>query len=514
MTSTEHVRIFDTTLRDGEQAAGGALTIDEKLDLGQQLARLGVDVIEAGFPHTSPGDFEAVQLLAQEIQDCQIAALSGIRLAQIDTTGAALKNAVNPLLHTVISTSDIHLQRQLKVDRDGAIKMAVAAVKRAKEYCSEVEFSAMDATRSDPDYVCQMFAAAIEAGATVINVPDTLGYCQPGEFGSLVKYVNNHTPGIESVIVSIHCHDDLGMAVASSLSGILAGARQVECTINGVGERAGNAALEEIVMALNTRRDFYNLTTRIDTTQLYRTSRMVSNYMAMPVQPNKAIVGANAFSHASGLHQDGMLKDRTTYEIMTPQSVGVDTSRIVLGKTSGRHAVRARIQELGYKLSDEEFKQVFASFKALADKKRQIFDKDLEVIIIDETRPAPEIYALEHVQVSCGNHTLPTATVRLRFPDGQIVADADLGTGPVDAVYRTINRIVHIPNDLIEFSVEAVTEGIDAVGEVTIRIQSDGQIFTGRGANTDIIVAAAKAYMNALNKLVDSMNDKEEIIRL
>jgi 2-isopropylmalate synthase len=514
MTPIEHVRIFDTTLRDGEQAAGGALTIDEKLDLGLQLARLGVDVIEAGFPHTSAGDFEAVQLLAREIQNCQIAALSGIRLAQIDTTGAALKNAANPLLHTVISTSDIHLQRQLKVDRDGAIKMAVAAVKRAKDYCSDVEFSAMDATRSDPDYVCQMFAAAIDAGATVINVPDTLGYCQPGEFGSLVKYVMTHTPGIESAIVSIHCHDDLGMAVASSLSGILAGARQVECTINGVGERAGNAALEEIVMALNTRRDFYKLTTGIDTTQLYRTSRMVSNYMAMPVQPNKAIVGANAFSHASGLHQDGMLKDRTTYEIMTPQSVGVDTSRIVLGKTSGRHAVRARIQELGYKLSDEEFKQVFASFKTLADKKRQIFDKDLEVIIIDETRPAPEIYALEHVQVSCGNHNLPTATVRLRFPDGQIVADADLGTGPVDAVYRTINRIVHIPNDLIEFSVEAVTEGIDAVGEVTIRIQTDGQIYTGRGANTDIIVAAAKAYMNALNKLVDAMHNNEEKIRL
>lgn len=514
MTSMEHVRIFDTTLRDGEQAAGGALTIEEKLDLGQQLARLGVDVIEAGFPHTSPGDFEAVQLLAQEIRDCQIAALSGIKLVQIDTTGTALKNAANPLLHTVISTSDIHLQRQLKVDRDGAIEMAVAAVQRAKEYCSEVEFSAMDATRSDPDYVCQMFAAAIDAGATVINIPDTLGYCQPGEFGSLVKYIMTHTPSIKSVIVSIHCHDDLGMAVASSLSGILAGARQVECTVNGVGERAGNAALEEIVMALNTRRDFYNLTTRIDTTQLYRTSRMVSNYMAMPVQPNKAIVGANAFTHASGLHQDGMLKDRTTYEIMTPQSVGVDTSRIVLGKTSGRHAVRARIQELGYRLSDEEFKQVFTSFKALADKKRQIFDKDLEVIIIDETRPTPEIYALEHVQVSCGNHNLPTATVRLRFPDGQIVADADLGTGPVDAVYRTINRIIHVPNDLIEFSVKAVTEGIDAVGEVTIRIQSNTQIYTGRGANTDIIVAAAKAYMNALNKLVDAKNKREETIRL
>ncbi len=504
----EHVRIFDTTLRDGEQAAGGALTIEEKLELGKQLARLGVDVIEAGFPHTSPGDFQAVQRLAREIRSCQIAALSGIKLEQIDTTGTALKEAEVPLLNTVISTSDIHLQRQLKVNREGAIAMAVAAVKRAKEYCSEVEFSAMDATRSDRDYVCQMFEAAIGAGATVINIPDTLGYCQPGEFGSLVQYVMKHTLNIEHVVVSIHCHDDLGMAVASSLSGILAGARQVECTINGVGERAGNAALEEIVMALHTRRDFYNLETGIDTMQLYRTSRMVSNYMAMPVQPNKAIVGANAFAHASGLHQDGMLKDRSTYEIMTPQSVGVDTSRIVLGKTSGRHAVRARIQELGYRLNEGEFQQVFTSFKTLADKKRQIFDKDLEVIIIDETRPTPEIYILEHVQVSCGNHTVPTATVRLRSPDGRILADADLGTGPVDAVYRTINRIIHVPNDLIEFSVKSVTEGIDAVGEVTIRIQSDGQIFTGRGANTDIIVAATKAYMNALNKLVDARDRK------
>jgi 2-isopropylmalate synthase len=511
----ERVRIFDTTLRDGEQAAGGALTIEEKLELGKQLARLGVDVIEAGFPHTSPGDFAAVQLLAREIRGCQIAALSGIRLEQIDSTGAALKDAENPLLHTVISTSDIHLQRQLRVSREEAIEMAVAAVKRAREYCSEVEFSAMDATRSDPDYVCQMFAAAIEAGATVINVPDTLGYCQPGEFGSLVEYVMGHTPGIEEVTVSIHCHDDLGMAVASSLSGILAGARQVECTINGVGERAGNAALEEIVMALRTRQDFYNLETGIDAAQLYRTSRMVSNYMAMPVQPNKAVVGANAFAHASGLHQDGMLKDRITYEIMTPQSVGVDRSRIVLGKTSGRHAVRARIQELGYRMSEGEFEQVFASFKDLADKKREVFDEDLEVIIVDETRPAPEIYVLEQVQVSCGDRSVPTATVRLRTPDGQILADADLGTGPVDAVYRAINRIIRVPNDLIEFAVKAVTEGIDAVGEVTIRIQSDGQIYTGRGASTDIIVAAAKAYMNALNKLMDArQRESEEAVRL
>jgi len=453
---------------------------------------------------TSPGDFAAVELLCREIKDCQIAALSGIKLDQIDTTWEALKAAEAPLLHTVISTSDIHLRRQLRVTREGALEMAVAAVKRARKYCPEVEFSAMDATRSDPDYVCQVFAAAIEAGATVINVADTLGYEQPGEFGSLVRYVMEHTPGVEKVIVSVHCHDDLGMAVANSLSGILNGARQVECTINGVGERAGNASLEEIVMALKTRRDFYNLETRIDTTQLYRTSRMVSNYMAMPVPPNKAIVGANAFRHASGLHQDGMLKDRTTYEIMTPQSVGVDRTHIVLGKTSGRHAFRARLRDLGYELPEEAFERLFARFKELADKKKQVFDRDIEVLVTDETRPAPEIYRLEHVQVSCGDHSVPTATVRLRDPEGKLLSDAALGTGPVDAMYQAINRIVRVPNTLIEFSIQAVTEGIDAVGEVTIRIQADGQVFTGRGASTDIIVASAKAYMNALNKLLDA----------
>lgn len=505
----EKVRIFDSTLRDGEQAAGGALTIEEKLDIARQLERLRVDIIEAGFPMTSRGDFAAVELLCREIKDCQIAALSGIKLNQIDTTWEALKEAEAPLLHTVISTSDIHLRRQLRVTREEALEMAVAAVKRARRYCPEVEFSAMDATRSDPDYVCQMFAAAIEAGATVINVADTLGYEQPGEFGSLVRYVMEHTPGVEKVIVSVHCHDDLGMAVANSLSGIINGARQVECTINGVGERAGNASLEEIVMALRTRRDFYNLETRIDTTRLYRTSRMVSNYMAMPVPPNKAIVGTNAFRHASGLHQDGMLKDRTTYEIMTPESVGVGRSHIILGKTSGRHAFRARLEDLGYELSEETFERVFARFKELADKKKQVFDRDIEILVTEETRPAPEIYRLEQVQVSCGDHSLPTATVRLRDPEGKVLADAALGTGPVDAMYKAINRIIQVPNELIEFSIQAVTEGIDAVGEVTIRIRADGEVFTGRGASTDIIVASAKAYMNALNKLLDAKRSGE-----
>ena len=502
----DRMMIFDSTLRDGEQAAGGALTIEEKLEIARQLERLGVDIIEAGFPFTSPGDFAAVELIAREIRGCQIAALSGIKLEQLDTTWEALKDAEAPFLHTVISTSDIHLERQLRMSREEALETAVRAVKHARNMAPEVEFSAMDATRSDRDYVCQVFAAAIKAGATVINIADTLGYEQPGEFGALVRYIMEHTPGVEKVRVSVHCHDDLGMAVANSLSGILAGARQVECTINGVGERAGNAALEEIVMSLRTRRDFYHLTTRIDTSQLCRTSRMVANYMAMPVPPNKAVVGANAFRHASGLHQDGMLKDRVTYEIMTPQSVGQDQSHIILGKTSGRHAFRARLGELGFELTEEEFERAFAHFKELADKKKQVYDADIEVIVTDETRPAPEIYTLEHLQVSCGDHSIPTATVQLKDPEGNILGDAALGAGPVDAVCQAINRIIQVPNVLTEFSIKAVTEGIDAVGEVTIRIESDGQTFTGRGASTDIIVASAKAYMNALNKLLDAQS--------
>ena len=500
----EKVIIFDTTLRDGEQAAGGALTLEEKHEIGHQLQRLGVDIIEAGFPHTSPGDFAAVQLLARELRDCQVAALSGVRPEQIDSTWGALKEAAAPLLHVVLSTSDIHLKHQLHISRKDALNLAVEAVRYAKRYCDAVEFSAMDATRSDWDYVCQVLAATIKAGATVVNVPDTVGYIQPDEFGALVEYVRNNVPGIEKVTLSVHCHDDLGQAVANSLRAIQCGARQVECTINGVGERAGNAALEEIVMALRTRRDFYQVETGIKPNQLYRTSRLVSNYMGMEVPPNKAIVGANAFAHASGLHQDGMLKERTTYEIMTPQSIGVSGSKIVLGKTSGRHAFRKRLEELGYTLSDDDFGRAFTAFKELADKKKEISDRDVESLVAEEMRTISEAYHLDQVQVSCGDRSVPTASVRLITPDGQVIADAALGTGPVDAVYKAINRLVGVPNVLTEFSVKAVTEGIDAIGEVTIRIESEGKVHTGRGASTDIIVASAKAYMNALNRLIAS----------
>ncbi len=498
----ERVIIFDTTLRDGEQAAGGALTLEEKHEIGHQLQRLGVDIIEAGFPHTSPGDFAAVQLLARELRDCQIAGLSGIKEEQIDSTWNALKEAEAPLLHVVLSTSDIHLKHQLHISREEALELSVEAVRYAKRYCSAVEFSAMDATRSDWDYLCQVLAATIKVGATVVNIPDTVGYIQPDEFGDLIGYVRKNVPGIEKVTLSVHCHDDLGQAVANSLRAIQCGARQVECTINGVGERAGNAALEEIVMALKTRGDFFHLTTNVDTTQIYKTSRLVSNYMGMEVPPNKAIVGANAFAHASGLHQDGMLKERTTYEIMTPDSIGVGGSRIVLGKTSGRHALREKLQELGYELGSDDFTRAFAAFKELADKKKEVTERDLESMVAEELRTISETYHLQQVQVSCGDNSVPTATVKLVAPDGEVIADAALGAGPVDAVYKAINRLVQVPNTLTEFSVKSVTQGIDAIGEVTIRIESDGRTYIGRGASTDIIVASAKAYMNALNRLL------------
>ncbi len=504
----ERVIIFDTTLRDGEQAAGGALTLEEKHEIGHQLQRLGVDIIEAGFPHTSPGDFAAVQLLARELRECQIAGLSGIKHEQIDSTWNALKDAEAPLLHVVLSTSDIHLKYQLHISREEALELSVEAVRYAKHYCDAVEFSAMDATRSDWDYLCQVLAATIKVGATVVNVPDTVGYVQPDEFGALIEYIRNNVPGIEKVTLSVHCHDDLGQAVANSLRAIQCGARQVECTINGVGERAGNAALEEIVMALKTRSDFFNLATKVDTTQIYRTSRLVSNYMGMEVPPNKAIVGANAFAHASGLHQDGMLKERTTYEIMTPSSIGVGGSRIVLGKTSGRHALREKLQELGYELASDDFTRAFAAFKELADKKKEITERDLESLVAEELRTVSETYHLEQVQVSCGDNSVPTATVKLVAPDGQVLADAALGTGPVDAVYKAINRLVQVPNILTEFSVKSVTEGIDAIGEVTIKIESEGRTYIGRGASTDIMVASAKAYMNALNRLLAAKGEE------
>lgn len=498
----EKVIIFDTTLRDGEQSAGTSLNFKEKLDIARHLERLGVDVIEAGFPISSPGDFEAVQLVAREIKASTVCALTHANAEGVDRAWEAIKEAKKHRIHVFLSASDIHLFHQLKKSREEIWEISREMVKRAKKYVDDVEFSPMDASRTDPKYLYQILEAVIDAGATTVNIPDTVGYAIPEEFGTLIEGIFKNVPNIKKAVVSVHCHNDLGLAVANSLEAIRRGARQAECTINGIGERAGNAALEEIVMAIKTRKDFFNLETSIDTTQFYKTSRLVSELTGFVVQPNKAIIGANAFRHMSGIHQDGVIKRAITYEIMDPRSVGIPASSLVLGKLSGRHAFKERLAELGYILDEDALNRAFAAFKELADKKREVTDRDIESLIAEEMRTTAEVYHLDHVEVSCGDHSIPTATVRLIAPDGQTLADAALGTGPVDAVYQAINRIIRVSNTLTEYTVKSVTEGIDAIGEVLIRTESDGVTYTGRGADTDIIVASAKAYMNALNRLL------------
>jgi 2-isopropylmalate synthase len=498
----DKVIIFDTTLRDGEQAAGAAMSIQDKLEIAKQLEKLGVDVIEAGFPISSPGDFEAVQLISREIKKSSVCALAHANADAVDRAWEAVKKAKRPRIHIFLSASDIHLMYQLKKTRDEILEMSREMVARAKKYTDDVEFSPMDASRTEPAYIYRISEAVIKAGATMLNIPDTVGYATPKEFGDLIEGIFKNVPNIKKAAVSVHCHNDLGLAVANSLEAIQRGARQVECTVNGIGERAGNAAMEEIIMALKTRSDFFHLYTNIDSTQIYKTSRLVSELTGFAVQPNKAIVGANAFRHESGIHQDGMIKKAITYEIMDPKSVGVPASSLVLGKLSGRHAFKERLAELGYIMDEESLKHAFQAFKELADKKREVTDRDIESLVAEELRTVTEVYHLDHVEVSCGNHNIPTATVRLVAPDGKTVADAALGTGPVDAVYEAINRIVNVPNKLTEFTVKSVTEGIDAIGEVLIRIESNGVSYSGRGADTDIMVASAKAYMNALNRLL------------
>ena len=498
----DRVIIFDTTLRDGEQAAGGTLNVQEKLEIAKQLERLNVDVIEAGFPISSPGDFEAVRLIAKEVHTPIICALARAVPEDIDRAWEAVREAKHPRIHVFLSSSDIHLGYQLKKSREEVLHTAQEMVARAKKYTDDIEFSPMDASRSEPKYIYQILEAVIDAGATTVNIPDTVGYAIPDEFGNLIEGILKQVPNINKAIVSVHCHDDLGLAVANSLESVKRGARQVECTINGIGERAGNASLEEIVMAINTRKDFFNLTTNVNTTQIYKASRLVSELTGFVVQPNKAIVGANAFRHESGIHQDGVIKVPITYEIMRPKTVGIPASSLVLGKLSGRHAFKERLAELGYSLSEADLDRAFSAFKELADKKKGITDRDIESLIAEELRTVSEMYHLDRVQISCGDRGIPTASVRLIDPEGQVLADAALGSGPVDAMYKAINRIVGVPNELTEFAVKSVTEGIDAIGEVLIRIESEGITYTGRGADTDIIVASAKAYMNALNRFL------------
>ncbi len=499
----DRVLIFDTTLRDGEQSAGAAMTVEEKVEIARQLERLGVDVIEAGFPVSSPGDFAAVQRIAREVRKPTIAALAHASETAVDRAAEALKDAARPRIHVFISSSDQHIQRQLKKNREEVVELAAKAVARARQHTDDVEFSPMDSSRTDKNFLAHMVRAAVKAGASTINIPDTVGYAVPEEFANLINYLRDQIPELgDSVRLSVHCHDDLGMSVANSLAAVKAGARQVEGCVNGIGERAGNTAIEEIIMALRTRHDYFGVDTQIETPQLYATSRLVSQVSGFPVQPNKAVIGRNAFRHASGIHQDGVLKDRSTYEIINPLDVGVPHSELVLGKLSGRHGLRARLEELGYSLSDDELNKIHEAFKELADKKREVTDRDLIALMGNERTAVEETYSLKHVQVTCGNNEIATATVQLIDSSGSQQTDAATGTGPVDAVYRAINRIVRVPNQLTEFSVNSVTEGIDAVGEVSIRIEQNGRPYIGRGADTDIVVASAQAYMNALNRLL------------
>ena len=494
------IRIFDTTLRDGEQSAGINLNVQEKLEIAQQLARLNVDVIEAGFAIASPGDFAAVKAIAENVKGVTVCSLARAVPGDIERAWEALQGAERPLIHTFIATSEIHMQHKLRKRPDEVLEMAVAAVKLARNLCPEVEFSAEDATRSDWDFLCRVFAAAIAAGATVINVPDTVGYTTPTEFAALIKYLREHTPGLDRVVLSVHCHNDLGLAVANSLAAVEAGVDQVECTINGLGERAGNAALEEIVMAIKTRAEHFQAVTRVVTEQIYRTSTLVSALTGRPVQHNKAIVGSNAFAHEAGIHQDGVLKNRLTYEIMTPQSVGIPTSRLVLGKHSGRHAFRVRLEELGYNLSDEELQKAYELFLEVADKKKEVTDEDLEAIVRGERAAVEDLFDLEYLHVITGLTAVPTATIRIR-KGGVLHQEAACGDGPVDAVYKAIDRIVGLPVKLKEYAIKAVTGGQDALGEVTIRIETPGgRLLSGRGLSTDIIEASARAYLHALNK--------------
>ncbi|MGJ5628720.1 2-isopropylmalate synthase [Nostoc sp. CALU 1950] len=521
---TDRIIIFDTTLRDGEQCPGATLNIDEKLVIAKQLARLGVDVIEAGFAFASPGDFEAVKKIAQVVgieNGPVVCSLARAIKADIEAAAEALKPAVNARIHTFISTSDIHLEYQLRKSRAEVLAIAEEMVAYAKSFMTDIEFSPMDAARTDPEFLYQVLERAIAAGATTVNIPDTVGYTTPSEFGAMIKGIIENVPNIDQAIVSVHGHNDLGLAVANFLEAVKNGARQLECTINGIGERAGNASLEELVMALHVRRQYFNpylgrpedsqeSLTNIDTRQIYKTSRLVSNLTGMLVQPNKAIVGANAFAHESGIHQDGVLKNKLTYEIMDAQLIGLTDNQIVLGKHSGRNAFRTRLKELGFELSDTELNKAFVRFKEVADKKKDISDWDLEAIVNDEIQQAPDLFRVELVQVSCGSNARPTATVTLRTPEGEELTDAAIGTGPVDAVYKAINRVVNVPNELIEFSVQSVTAGIDAIGEVTIRLRYESKVFSGHAANTDIIVASAQAYVNALNRLYASLQTQEK----
>lgn len=499
MGDQNRIYLFDTTLRDGEQSPGVSLNVEEKVEIAQQLERLGVDVIEAGFPIASVGDFRAVQAIARNVRGPVIAGLCRATHSDIDRAWEALREAESPRIHTFIATSDIHLKYKLQKSREEVLAQAVEAVKYAKKYCSNVEFSAEDASRSDLDFLAQVVEAVIDAGAVVVNLPDTVGYTVPEEFGGFIRSICERVPNIDRAIISVHCHNDLGMAVANSLAGITNGARQVECAVNGIGERAGNAALEEIIMALYTKHAFYNKTVNVKYQEIYRTSRLVSSLTGMSIQANKAIVGNNAFLHESGIHQDGVLKERSTYEIMNAELVGVNRSNLVLGKHSGRHAFNERLLELGYTLSEEELQKAFMAFKELADKKKEVNNDDIEALVKDRAWAVPERFRLTYLHISSGTNIVPTATVKLAI-DNLVFEAAATGAGPVEAACHAVDRITDIYGKMLDYKLNAITGGKDALGEVISRIQIDDKIYNGRGLSTDIIEASVKSYVNAINK--------------
>lgn len=531
---SNYVRLFDTTLRDGEQSPGATLTSEEKLEVARSLSRLGVDVIEAGFPSASQDDFDAVRSIAEQVGQVApagrlsseppvICGLARASAGDIDTAWRAIQGAMHPRIHLFLATSPIHREHKLRMTKEQVLERTREMVAHAKGHCDDIEFSPEDAGRTEPEFLYEVLKVAIAAGATTLNIPDTVGYTMPDEFGALIAGIMKNVPGIENVTVSVHCHNDLGLATANTLAGIRAGARQAEVTINGIGERAGNTALEEVVMALATREKVFGLRTGIDTTQLVRTSRLVSSRTGIVVQPNKAIVGANAFAHESGIHQDGMLKHEETYEIMRPETVGASKTLLVLGKHSGRHAFAVRMRELGHALEGEALEAAFSRFKSLADKKKRITDADLDALAASELGRGPELFALEAVQVACGTSGMPTATVRLRGPDGAVHTQAAVGTGPLHAVFTAIDQVVKAPAELIEYSLNAITEGIDALGESSVRVRADrtdgrinpqhpahAAVFHGHAADTDVVVASTKAYLSALNRLLTTFAVTED----
>lgn len=494
------IKIFDTTLRDGEQSPGASMNVGEKLQVAKQMARLGVDIIEAGFAISSPGDFEAIRTIGAEVEGPVICSLARAREQDIRRAWESLKDTPKRRIHTFHSTSDIHLKYQFRVSREEALKRSVEMVKLAKSFVDDVEFSPMDATRTDIPYLCEVVEAVIEAGALTVNIPDTVGYSIPHEFGAMITAIREKVKNINRAVIAVHCHNDLGLASSNALAAVYNGAGQIECTINGIGERAGNCSMEEVVMALRTRRDIFDADTNIKTEEIMRSSRLITKITGMSVQPNKAIVGANAFAHESGIHQDGLLKEKSTYEIIRPESIGLFKTQFVLGKHSGRHAFRTRLGELGFSLSDEEINSAFERFKKLADQKKEIFDGDLEALVSEEMTMVPETFGLTDMSVSSGMNRKPTAYVKLNVR-GENKETTEHGDGPVDAVFRAIKFLSGTNSKLLRYEVKAITGGTDALGEVVCSLEEDGRSVSGHGADTDVIIASAKAYINALNKL-------------